>query len=218
MKPQQKMSPLAPLLVPPFLGTFFVIALTFLLILLITATGHTGESRLSSGGNVSVVRVPTGESRGYGYKMQYIVPVDIEAFWRFKTDFDNEFLVTNQQLVGHRLVRTTGKTVITENRYATAPNLRFLWQTTVHSDQYRLEFMLLNAKDCRHDFHYGSIQLTPNGNVTVVTQTAFFNFTGAAVWVRYPWRGGMKKTLTKTAKWEQETASRYVRNFLTAPK
>jgi hypothetical protein len=89
---------------------------------------------------------------------------------------------------------------------------------TVIPESYRLEFKLLNAEDCRHDFHYGTIQLNPAGNHTKITQIAYFNFVGASLWVKYPWYGGMKSTLTKVAKWEQKMALRYTHKYLAAIK
>jgi hypothetical protein len=152
--------------------------------------------------------------QGYGYRLQYVVPVPIEVFWKFKTDFDNEILLTSSELVGHRLVEVNGRDVITEDQYASAPGLKFLWKTTILKNAYRMEFILLNPEQCRHDFHYGSIQLRQVGERTHVTQTAFFDFKGASIWVKYPWYGGMKSTLTKVAKWEQKTAERYRRLYV----
>ena len=95
-------------------------------------------------------------------------------------------------MIEQRLVESFDGGVITENRYASAPGLRFFWQTNVISGKFQLEFRLLNNEDCRHNFHYGSIQLTPAGTYTQVTQTAYFDFVGASLWVKYPWYGGMK--------------------------
>ena len=57
-----------------------------------------------------------GLADGYGYRLQYYVAAPLEKFWRFKTDFDSDVLLTNKELIGHRLVRTIGNVVITENR------------------------------------------------------------------------------------------------------
>lgn len=160
---------------------------------------------------IRLERLSSGLNGGYGYKLQYLVPVPVENFWRFKTEFDGEHLLTNDELIGHRLVKSFGNSVITENQYASAPGLTFLWKTTAYPKQYRLEFKLLNAEDSRHDFHYGSIQLIDAGEFTRVIQIAYFNFTGASLWVRYPWYGGMKSTLTRVAMWEQKTALKYAR-------
>jgi hypothetical protein len=155
---------------------------------------------------------------GYGYRLEYLVPADINAFWRFKTDFNGDFLLSNELITAHRVVSATGNTVITENRYSTAPGLKFLWQTTVIPENYRLEFELINPGDCRQDFHFGSIQLSPAGDYTKVTQIAAFKFRGAALWVKYPWYGGMRYTLNKVVRWEQKTAVDYIRRSLIAAR
>lgn len=165
---------------------------------------------------ISVERLAPDEKGGYAYKLQYHVPVPIGIFWQFKTDFSSDHLLTNDELVDHRLVRTLGSSVITENRYASAPDLTFLWQTTVRPGQHRLEFRLLNAAECRHDFHYGTIQLSAAGNYTKVTQIAYFDFVGASLWVNYPWYGGMKSTLKKVVKWEQQMALEMRQDYLLA--
>jgi hypothetical protein len=163
--------------------------------------------------NISLQQISPGSNGGFGYRLVYYVPAPIGLFWRFKTDFSSEILLTNDELLAHRVVKTFGNSVITENRYATAPGLRFMWQTNVIAEQYRLEFKLLNAKDCRHDFHYGTIQLSPEADYTKVTQIAYFDFRGASLWVRYPWYGGMRSTLTKVAKWEQQMARDHVQTY-----
>jgi hypothetical protein len=146
---------------------------------------------------------------GYGYKLQYYIFAPLDISWSFKTDFDSNLLLTSDELIGHRLVKAAGNSVITENRYASAPGLRFLWKTVVIDEQYRMEFELLNPEECRHDFHFGSIQLSPDGEFTKVTQIAYFDFTGASLWVKYPWYGGMEDTLTQMVEWEQATIQRY---------
>jgi hypothetical protein len=153
---------------------------------------------------------------GFGYRLTYYVPAPIEIFWRFKTNFENEDLTTNQEIIEHRIVSFSDNNVVTENRYATWPNLRFLWQTTIDWNHYRLAFKQLNVKDRLQDYHYGTIQLSPAGAYTKVTQISFFNFVGASLWVKYPWYGGMKTTLTSLARWEQKTALRYRREIMVA--
>ena len=63
---------------------------------------------------------------GYGYKLQYFVPVPINAFWLFKTDFESDVLLTNEEFLGHRVVESVHNGVITENRYVASPGFRFL--------------------------------------------------------------------------------------------
>ncbi len=187
-------------------------------LMLLSTNGYADKDKRTIPGKILVERIPYDTNEGYGYKLQYVVPAPIGAFWLFKTDFTSDILLTNGEILDHRVVQKIGNGVITENRYAFAPGMRFRWKTTVIADQYRLEFELLNAKDTRHDFHFGSIQLTAVGNYTVVTQIARFNFMGASLWVKYPWYGGMKYTLTKNARWEQNVASRYGTDYWVAKK
>jgi hypothetical protein len=97
---------------------------------------------------------------------------------------------------------------ITEGRYTNAPGDNFRWRTTIHPDQYRMEFRLENPHQCGQKFHYGTIQLEPFGSHTKVSHIAYFDFFGAYVWVNMPFRGGMSSFLTYTARWESETISR----------
>ena len=159
---------------------------------------------------ISIESIPASMLGGYGYELQYVVPVPLDAYWRFKTDFDNSLLLSSQTIIDHRLVQSVGNRVITENRYASAPSLRFLWLTTVNQRAFQLDFVLLNLTEARHKFHYGSIRLIPAGKNTIVTQKAYFNFKGASFWVNYPWYGGMKYTLKKVARWEQKIAVQHM--------
>ena len=195
----------------------YIITLAVILTLMST-NGRADSDSAPKPGRVWVERIASDTGEGYGYRLEYIVPAPINAFWLFKTDFDSDFLLTNDELLDHRLVRRIGNAVVTENRFASAPGLRFLWKTKVFHERHRLEFELLNVKDTRHDFHYGSIQLTPKGKHTRVTQIAFFNFRGASLWVKYPWYGGMKYTLTKNARWEQKAASLYRSEYVVAKR
>ena len=190
--------------------------LTTLLITMITIPVHAESGTKPMDKRISIERVFPAANGGYGYLLEYYVPAPIEAAWRFKTDFDSEILLTIDELVGHRLVKSDGNFVITENRYATAPGLTFLWQTTMVPAEYKITFKLLNPEQCRHDFHHGSIQLSPAGYHTKITQIAYFNFRRASLWVKYPWDGGMKSTLTKVAKWEQKLAAQYRHEYLAA--
>jgi hypothetical protein len=189
---------------------------TLVIIMMLTLTVHAETATMPMDKRISLERVFPGANGGFGYVLEYYVPAPIEAVWRFKTNFDSEVLLTSDELVGHRLVSSVGNSVITENRYATAPGLTFLWRTTMIPDEFRLTFKLLNPEECRHDFHHGSIQLSPAGDHTRITQIAYFNFRGASLWVKYPWYGGMKSTLTKVAKWEQKLAYQYKRQYLAA--
>jgi hypothetical protein len=199
-----------------FVFTGSAITTAVFIILLIAGISYAETSQPWPPSKIVLKKLTSNLSGGHGYSLQYVVPVPIKTFWQFKTDFTSELLLTNDELVGHRLVKTVGNNVITENRYASAPELKFLWKTTVHPQRYRLEFKLLNPADVRHDFHYGSIQLSAAGKYTWVTQVAYFNFTGATLWVNYPWYGGMKSTLTGVAEWEQNTALKYSQKCMVA--
>ena len=162
---------------------------------------------------VDIISIAPERAGGYGYRLVYHVNVPIDTYWNFKTDFDNQFLIENKYIRDHRFVSRTGGTAITENRYNYGPDVFFRWQTNLLPDRFRLDFMLLNPDQCRQKYHYGNIQLTPEGQFTRVIQTAYFDFWGAAVWVHYPWTGGMKDFLTYTAKWEQSTILRLMDHY-----
>jgi hypothetical protein len=142
---------------------------------------------------------------GKAYRLVYYVMVPIEVYWRFKTDFDNDFLEESKFIIEHRFVSRTNDTVITESRHLDGPDVFFRWQTTVFAEAYRLTFELLNPEEAGQRFHFGEIELSAEGQVTRVVQTAYFDFWGAALWAKYPWRGGMRHFLQYTAQWEQET-------------
>lgn len=197
------------------------LSLTLILLILIIILTHAEAEAADTTSSkkqdkVSLERISPPGRDGFGYRLIYHVRAPIEIFWRFKTDFENEDLSTNQEIIEHRIVSFSDNRVVTENRYATWPNLRFLWQTTVDWIQYRLAFEQLNVKDSLQDYHYGTIQLSPAGEHTKVTQIAFFNFVGASLWVKYPWYGGMKTTLTSLARWEQKATLRYTREIMDA--
>ncbi|MEE9537549.1 MAG: hypothetical protein V3V51_08890 [Desulfobacterales bacterium] len=179
-------------------------------------------SELSSGkpiekelldGKAFITKLKPPHQTGKGYKLVYVVEAPIEAFWKFKTDFDNDFLLSNKFIKSHRLLSRRGNVVVTEDIftedvYTHRPSAKFRWQTTVSPDRYRLDFVLRNPEQCGQKFHYGHIQLETLetiGQKTKVTQVAYFDFFGAFFWVNYPWYGGMMDFLKYTARWEQET-------------
>ncbi|MBT8340058.1 MAG: hypothetical protein HKP58_08330 [Desulfatitalea sp.] len=164
---------------------------------------------------IKVTRIAPAEQGGQAYRLVYTVSAALPVYWRFKTDFNNDFLVENKFIQAHRVISRQGNTVITENKYTNRPTASFRWQTVVVPEIYRIEFKLLNPEACHHTFHYGNIQLEAVAGGTRVTQIAYFDFAGATLWAIYPWRGGMRDFLTYTARWEQETIqrlkARYVR-------
>ena len=164
-------------------------------------------------GKAYVYKLHPENTAAKGYKLVYMVSVPLSAYWNFKTDFKNDFLLTNKLITEHRLVENKDNIAITETVYATKPGVRFRWRTISSPETHRLDFKLLNAKECGQKFHYGHIQLEAAGEHTIVTQVAYFEFFGATLWMNYPWYGGMHYYLNYTARWEQETITRLIHGY-----
>jgi hypothetical protein len=164
-------------------------------------------------GEVYIYKLDTVDIAGKGYKLVYMVAAPLAVYWKFKTDFENDFLLTNKLITEHRLVAHKNNVAITESIYATKPGVRFRWRTISFPDIHRLDFELQNPKECGQKFHYGHIQLKSAGDRTIVTQTAYFDFFGATLWMNYPWYGGMRHYLKYTARWEQETITRLIDRY-----
>jgi hypothetical protein len=152
-----------------------------------------------------IYKLKPENKNGKGYKLVYFVDVSLEVFWRFKTDFGNDFLLSNKYIKSHRLINRQKNVFITEDEYSYKPGTTFRWQTTVISDGFRLIFKLLNPEECNQRYHYGYIQLEAFETKTKVTQIAYFDFFGVSFWANYPFYGGMYDFLENTAHWEQET-------------
>lgn len=187
------------------------------LLVLITAVGcclpaggvAAAANRTSrSSDEVTIDHLDPDPRGGRAYKLVYLVRVPVEVYWKFKTDFDNDFLRDHKYIREHRFISKTANTVITGNKYTNTPDMFFIWQTTALPEARRLDFILLNPQHCGQAFHYGSIQLKADKEGTRVTQVAYFDFLGASLWAEYPWGGGMKDFLTYTARWEQGTVVR----------
>ena len=168
------------------------------------ASGAQNRQNRSGNDEVIIYQMTPDSRGGKAYKLIYIVKAPIVVCWKFKTDFDNDFLVTNKYIREHRMISQNGKTVITEDKYTNGPDVYFRWQTTVSPEAYRMDFVLLNPKQCKQKYHYGYIQLEPVKGGSRITQVAYFDFWGASLWANYPWSGGMKDFLSYTAQWEQE--------------
>lgn len=181
------------------------IAIVFLLSLL-PASGHSAEpvKPQSLGGEPIISLLEPEDKDVKGYRLTYRVDVPLEVFWKFKTDFDSEFVMSNALILSHRLISHSGNVVITENRYSTRPGAVFRWQTTVFPEQHLLKFILLNPKEAGQKYHSGYIQLEELDQKTKVTQVGYFDFFGASFWIKYPYYGGMQHFLKHNAKWEQE--------------
>jgi hypothetical protein len=164
-----------------------------------------------------IYRIEPERRGGEGFKLVYIVPVPVDVFWRFKTDFKGEFLLSNRYIMKHRFVRETDNITITENRYSNAPNETFRWRTISHADRYRLEFELENPRECGQKFNYGTIHIEPFGSYTKVTHICYFDFFGASLWVNLPFEGGMSTFLAYIARWEQETVMRLRDRYAVEP-
>jgi len=169
----------------------------------IPATEPTEQQYLSS--KPIIFKLKPERKEGRGYKLIYLVDAPLEVFWKFKTDFDNQFLLSNKFITAHRLIRRTQNEAVTESEYSNNPKAIFKWQTTLVPDQHLLKFILLNPEACGQKYHYGYIQLEPLGSRTRVTQVAYFDFFGVSLWVSYPFYGGMSYFLNYTAAWEQQT-------------
>ena len=155
-----------------------------------------------------VYRIEPEARGGEAYKLVYLVPAPLKVFWRFKTDFNNDFLLGHKFIREHRFIGQQGNVVITEDIYTSAPGKVFRWRTTIYPTRHRLEFVLDNPRECDQRFHYGFIELEPFGEQTRVNHVAYFDFLGASLWANYPWPGGMLSFLRYTATWEQETIVR----------
>ena len=157
------------------------------------------------GGQPYIYKLQPERPEGRGYKLIYMVDAPLDVYWKFKTDFDNDFLLSNRLIIAHRFVRRTGNAVVTENKYSSKPNATFKWRTSIYADRQLLKFTLLNPAECGQKYHYGYIQMKAFGQSTRVTQVAYFDFFGVSFWVDYPLYGGMKHFLEYTAAWEQQT-------------
>jgi hypothetical protein len=164
-------------------------------------------------GKAYIYNLHPDDIAGKGYKLVYMIAAPLSAYWNFKIDFKNDFLLTNKLITQNRLVEYKDNVAITETIYALKPGVKFRWRTISSPDTHRLDFELLNAKECGQKFHYGHIQLEEFGEHTKVTQIAYFDFFGATLWMNYPWYGGMHHNLQYTARWEQETIVRLIDKY-----
>jgi len=156
-------------------------------------------------GKPFIYRIEPEPRGGQAYKMIYIVPVPIEVFWRFKTDFHGDFVSTNKYVEEQTVIREEKNLVIIENKLTNQPGTRFRWLNILHPRQHRLEFVLENPNQSGQRFHYGYFQLEPFGPNTKVSHAAYFDFFGASLWATFPWQGGMHAFLDYIARWEQKT-------------
>ena len=156
---------------------------------------------------IQIDRIPSPYPGGYAYRIAYRMPVPLHVCWRFKTDFDNDFLLHNSIIDTHRLLRRTANGAVTETVYKAAPGKRFIWETNTDVRNHRMTFRLINPRSAGQDYHYGIIRMVAVGGHTLIIQQAYFDFAGAGLWVHYPWDGGMRDILKTTVRWEQETVN-----------
>lgn len=187
------------------LSTILLVINLFCLLSISDSAAFQNEQNQQGHDEISIDQITPDKRGGKAYKLVYVVNAQIDVFWRFKTDFNNNFLVKNKYVQGHRFIVRGGNKVITEDKYTNSHDVYFRWQTTIFSQAKRLDFMLLNPKQCHQKFHYGSIQLKSVPEGTQVTQVAYFDFGGSSLWAAWPWGGGMKDFLSYTAHWEQKT-------------
>ncbi|MBI4776321.1 MAG: hypothetical protein HY788_19435 [Deltaproteobacteria bacterium] len=198
-------------MMPKFSSLLPVTILALPLLFLSSMSNGAGEKsgdRASAEDGAAIYRLAPDSRGGQAYKLVYLVRAPLDVFWKFKTDFDNDFLVTNKYIREHRFISRSGDSVITEDEYTHVPRIVFRWKTTVHSAIHRLDFVLMNPEECDQKYHYGYIRIESVQGSTRVTQVAYFDFRGASIWAVYPWGGGMKDFLSYTARWEQETVLR----------
>jgi hypothetical protein len=169
------------------------------------SSARQNEHHLPGSDKISIDQMTPEKRGGKAYKLVYVVNAQMDVYWRFKTDFDNNFLVKNKYVQAHHFIARNGNKFITEDKYTNGPDVYFRWQTIIFPQKKRLDFILLNPKQCEQKFHYGHIQLKSVPEGTQVTQVAYFDFWGSSLWASYPWGGGMKDFLSYTAHWEQKT-------------
>ena len=155
-----------------------------------------------------ISRIQPSQYGGQAFQMVYRVPVPIQVYWRFKTDFDGDFQTSNKYIRSHRLVAQSANVAITENKYVNAPDVYFQWKTTVAASDFQLAYVLLNPKLCGQKFQFGRIEAAPDGPFTRVVHRIYFDFFGAFFWAHLPGPGGMRDFLRYTARWEQKTVLR----------
>ena len=165
-------------------------------------------------GEPFIYRIEPEARGGEAYKLVYMVPVPIEVFWRFKTDFRGSFVETNKYVKEQRVIREEANVVIVENRLSSRPESLFRWRNILYPNKYRLDYVLENPEQCGQRFHYGHFQLEPLGSNTKVTHEAYFDFFGSSLWALYPWEGGMQAFLDYNARWEQKTVQQLKENYL----
>lgn len=68
--------------------------------------------KLPGSGEILIHHLDPAPGGGRAYRLVYVVPVPMDVYWRFETDFDNDFSLTNGSIREHRLVSRSGDTVL----------------------------------------------------------------------------------------------------------
>lgn len=194
------------------LSFIFVLSTGFTYLQIHSPTVEPKQEKLLTG-EPFIYRIEPEARGGEAYKLVYMVPVPIEIFWRFKTDFHGDFVQTNKYVKEQRVIREKQNLVIIENRLSSKPESRFRWRNILYPSEFRLDYFLENPEQCGQRFHYGHFQLEALGSNTKVSHAAYFDFFGSSLWTQYPWEGGMHRFLDYIARWEQETILRLKQNY-----
>ena len=101
---------------PAALHLSFFLTIMLLAVVQINAA-HAGSKSARPDLYISVQKISEENSGRYGYRLRYIVPVPIESYWRFKTDFDNEILATSAAISEHKFIRSVGNTAILKTAF-----------------------------------------------------------------------------------------------------
>ncbi|MGD2269098.1 MAG: hypothetical protein PVI06_01755 [Desulfobacterales bacterium] len=91
-----------------------------------------------------VYRIEPEPRGGEAYKLMHLVPVGIDVFWRFKTDFKGDFLKTNKHVAWQRIIRKAPNVVVVENRLSNRPDVIYRWRNILQPKKYRLDYFLEN--------------------------------------------------------------------------
>lgn len=183
----------------------------------ISAAADNSAALAGLAARTSLENVTNPDDEGRRIRLIYYAPVPVESFWNFKTDFQNEWLVSNQYIAAHRFISRHGNVVLTETKYTYGPDIFFRWQTVLYPESRTLRYTLLNPAECGQAFNYGVITLEPDGDLTRVTHTSHFDFAGALLWAHLPGPWGMVDFFHYTARWEQETILRLQSRYTDEP-
>jgi hypothetical protein len=89
--------------------------------------GAQNGKKRSRGDEVFIDQIAPDMRGGKAYKLVYLVKSLIDFYWKFKTDFDNDFLVKNKYIREHNFISQNGNTVITEEKYTSGPDFIIRW-------------------------------------------------------------------------------------------